>query len=343
MGAEVNRQGLVFTKPEVVEMKTTPLEKPSKDEVLVQTTLSAISPGTEMLVYRGQWPAGVATDNTIAALSSSFSYPLSYGYCTVGRVVELGSAVAGSWLDRRGFSFQPHQSHFRTSVAHLFPIPDGLEDEMAIFLPSMETAITLMLDGRPLLGENVLVFGQGIIGLLATVLLAEFPLHSLITLEQYQLRRQASRRLGAHRSLDPNASDIWEQLGAVRGKGGEADLIFELSGNPQCLNDALALSRFTGRVVVGSWYGAKTSELDLGSFFHRGRLTLTSSQVSSLPPDLTGRWHQARRLDLAWNRLRQFPAASLITHRFQLSEAAQAYALIDRDPGTTIQVVFEYL
>ena len=67
----------------------------------------------------------------------------------------------------------------------------------------------------------------------------------------------------------------------------------------------MALTRPSGRVVVGSWYGSKKVDLDLGSFFHRGRLTLLSSQVSSIAPALSARWPAGRRLEVAWEMLRQ--------------------------------------
>ena len=133
-----------------------------------------------------------------------------------------------------------------------------------------------------------------------------------------------------------------KRLGGVPGQGGEADLAYELSGNPAALNTALALTRFSGRVVIGSWYGAKKNELDLGSFFHRGRVSLISSQVSSLAPHLTGRWNNKRRLDLAWKMLRLVRPSNCITHRFALADASLAYSLIDHCPEETIQVIFDH-
>jgi threonine dehydrogenase-like Zn-dependent dehydrogenase len=82
--------------------------------------------------------------------------------------------------------------------------------------------------------------------------------------------------------------------------------------------------------------------LDLGASFHRGRISLISSQVSRIAPGLTGRWSPARRMDLAWEMLRRVRPAHCITHRFGLADAASAYALIDRKPEETIQVIFEY-
>ena len=338
----MRRHRLEFVAPCRVEVDEGPAPQPAADQVLVQTRLSAISPGTEMLVYRGQWPQGVTVDATLEGLAGTFAYPLAYGYCTVGRVIATGSAVTGDWLGRRVFAFHPHEDLFCAHPSILHPIPDDLDDETALFLANMETAVNLLLDGAPLIGEQVVVIGQGIVGLLATALLARFPLASLTTLESYPLRREASIRLGAGLCLDPAAPDLFARLDASPGQGGQADLVYELSGNPAGLDTALALTRPTGRVVVGSWYGSKKVDLDLGSFFHRGRLTLLSSQVSSIAPALSGRWQSRRRLDVAWEMLRQVRPRACITHRFTLTDAAQAYALIDRSPGETIQVIFEH-
>ena len=295
-----------------------------------------------MLVYRGQWPKGISTDSTIGVLSGSFSYPLTYGYCTVGKVIETGSAVSEDWLERRVFAFNPHESCFCASPESLVPLPDDLDDETALFLPNMETAVNLLLDGRPLIGEDVIVVGQGIVGLLSTALLSRFPLASLHAIDSYALRRDASVRMGADHCYDSKSSSLLETLGAKAGKGGKADLVFELSGNPTALDTAISLCRFSGRVVIGSWYGNKRAALDLGSFFHRGRVTLISSQVSSLAPELTGRWNTSRRLHQACEMLKQVDLTGCITHRYSLDDASLAYSLIDRNPGETIQVIFDH-
>ena len=333
---------LEFSEPGQVVMRVGPAPQPAADQVLVQTHHSAISPGTEMLVYRGQWPQGVSIDATIDSMAGAFAYPLSYGYCAVGRVIAAGPAVSAEWLGRRVFAFHPHQDLFCCRPETLQPIPDDLDDETALFLPSMETAVNLLLDGSPLIGEKVVVVGQGVIGLLTTALLSRFPLASLATVDSHQLRREASIRLGADQCLDPEDSAFITRLDGDPGQGGKADLVYELSGNPAALNTALALTRYSGRIVIGSWYGAKKEELDLGSFFHRGRVSLISSQVSSLAPELSGRWNNKRRLDLAWEMLRLVHPSDCITHRFALADASSAYSLIDHRPQETIQVIFDH-
>ena len=204
----------------------------------------------------------------------------------------------------------------------------------------METAVNLVQDSAPILGERVLVFGQGIVGLLTTALLAEFPLASLVACDCYPLRREASLSLGVSAVLDPNASDFREQVRKLLPSG--ADLSLELSGSPTALDDAISLTGFDGRVVIGSWYGEKKNALDLGGTFHRSRIKLISSQVSTIAPGLRGRWDKGRRFEVAWGALERIQPQKWITHRFPIEGTKEAYRLLDKSPEKTIQVIFDY-
>jgi 2-desacetyl-2-hydroxyethyl bacteriochlorophyllide A dehydrogenase len=339
------RHSLYFTEPYRVSIREETLLSPGPGQVLVQTLLSAISPGTELLIYRGEAPQDLAADTKIAALAGSLAFPLKYGYAAVGRVVELGPEVPAHWQGTLVFAFHPHEDLFLAHPGELMAVPAGLTPEDAVFLPNLQTAVTLVLDGKPLIGENVVVFGQGIVGLLLTTLLAAFPLARLVTLDRYANRRQASESMGAHPSFDPFQEGVLEDLGEALASGGEdpkADLAFEISGNPAALDQALAITGFHGRVVIGSWYGTKTSELHLGGNFHRQRQIILSSQVSTVAPELTGRWTRDRVLEVAWQMVQKVKPARFITHRFPLAQAAQAYQLLDQHPGEAIQVVLTY-
>ena len=183
--------------------------------MLVETQFSAISPGTELLIYRGQAPSDLAADENIAALSGSLVFPLQYGYAAVGTVIEVGDDLSPKWIDRTVFSFQPHQTHFITTPEQVIPLPEGVSPQSAVFLPNMETAVNFLMDGHPLIGERVAVFGQGIVGLLTTALLSKFPLKDLLTLDLYPNRRAASLDAGAIQSFDPSNATTLSQ---VRGK-----------------------------------------------------------------------------------------------------------------------------
>ena len=330
-------QNLFFTAPRRVEVRENTLPPLKDTEVLVESICSAISAGTEMLVFRGQFPQLQDSHDTV---SSELKYPLAYGYACVGKVIEIGKKVKKEWEDRLVFAFQPHTSHFISRPENLFPIPHSLEPENACFLPNMETAVNLVQDGAPILGERALVLGQGIVGILTTSLLSEFPLTALTAVDQFELRRNALAGNGKVKGISP------EELKANTTQNdytqNKFDLTYELSGSPSVLNTAIEHTVFSGRVVIGSWYGQKRVEIDLGGEFHRSRIRLVSSQVSTISPELSGRWDKSRRFEVAWQALERIQPQQWITHRFSLDEAARAYQLLDENPQETIQVIFEH-
>ena len=340
MNLPTQRHSLYFIAPGQVEVRIEPLALPRPDEVVVETLVSAVSPGTEMLFYRGQVPAGMAVDTTIEALASELVYPLKYGYACAGRIVAVGKQVDATWLNRLVFAFHPHESHFCARPEALVPFLSDMHPDRAALLPNVETAVNLVMDGAPLFGEKVVVFGQGIVGLLVTQLLATFPLGGLFVVDPIAKRLAVAGRLGSVETFTPDRVDAGE-LAEVLGDDG-ADLVLELSGNPRALNQAIRHAGFGGRVVIGSWYGTKQAPLDLGGSFHRSRIQLISSQVSSIAPHLTGRWTKARRLKEAWRALAGVSLDALVTHRFPFTQAAQAYALIDQHPEQTIQVLLHH-
>ena len=336
----MKRLSLYFTGEQEVDVKEESLPFLSNHQVLVQSKLSAISPGTELLLYRNLFPEEMDLDESIDTLSGEFNYPLKYGYSTVGQIIAIGKDVDPWWNNQFVFAFHPHESHFLAKPGDLIPLPNDISIEDAVFLPNMETAVNLVMDGNPIIGETVVVFGQGIVGLLTSALLTQFPLGQLATFDYYPIRRKACKELGVNISLSPEEIQQMDKADNILQDG--ADLTFELSGNPHAINDAIAITRYNGRIVIGSWYGKKSAPLNLGGRFHRSRINLISSQVSTISPDLSGRWNKKRRFNLCLQMLRKIQPSRLITQQFPIQNAAQAYRLIDQQPEETIQVVLTY-
>jgi len=335
----VKRTSLYFVGPEKLELRQEELKVPGAGEVQVESICSAISAGTEMLVYRGELPAGLPADASLPALSGNLAYPLKYGYCAVGRVTAVGSGVDAGWKGKRVFAFNPHETAFNASSEDVQAIPGGIDDEDAAFLSNVETATNLIMDGDPRLGENVVVLGQGVVGLLTTALLVKHPLNKLIALDRYELRRGLSKNLGAQECFDPDAG-IDKALGLLGPR--RADLVYELTGRPEALDLALSLVGENGRVVVGSWYGQRRAPVDLGGHFHRGRIKLISSQVSHIEPALSGRWDRARRFEVTWIMLAAIKPSRLIMHHVPFGDAPKAYAQIAQKAAATLGLLFTY-
>jgi threonine dehydrogenase-like Zn-dependent dehydrogenase len=305
----------------------------------VRAICSTISSGTELLIYKGEAPADLAADTALAALQGSLAFPLKYGYCMVGRVEELGDGVEPEWQGRIVFAFNPHETAFNARVQDLLPLPAAVSEQDAAFLPTAETAVNLILDAEPRLGERVVVLGTGIIGLLTTALLAQHPLESLIVFDRYAARRELATKLGAM-SFDPDAGTSRAQSALGTRK---ADLVYELSGSPEAINLAMDLVGEHGRIVVGSWYGRRRAALNLGEHFHRGRVRIISSQVSQIEPALRGRWDRQRRFEQAWKLLANVHPATLFAPKvIAFDQAAEAYKLLDTQPDKHLAILLSY-
>jgi 2-desacetyl-2-hydroxyethyl bacteriochlorophyllide A dehydrogenase len=336
----MQRNALYFKVGHRVEVISEPLPAPGKGELLVRTIHSAISAGSEMLLFTGKMPFGAELDLEIGPLQGQVSYPTKYGYASVGEVVGVGDEVSESMVGSLVFSFQPHQSHFVTPAKDAMQVPNDIELEDAVLLASVETALSLVMDGSPMVGEKVVVIGQGVIGLLITGILSMMPLARLVTIENLDRRKELSVMMGSHACFTSQSS-----IDALREDSDledGSDLTFEVSGNPEALRTALSITGYDGRILVGSWYGDKRASLDLGTRFHRNRNRILSSQVSRLDPRLSGRWTKSRRIAVAWDMMRRLRPSRLITHRFPLQEAQEAYELLENHPEDACQVIFTY-
>lgn len=304
---------LWFTAPREIEIRAVP--DPAPGDLLVRTLYSGISAGTELLAYRGELNPSTERDETLSALADGgFEYPFQYGYSCVG-VVESGSLHG-----RTVFAFHPHQDRFAAAADDVVVLPDDVDPRLSTMFPLVETALQLSLDAGPVLEDTVVVTGLGAIGLLTSLLLARAGAR-VVAVDLDATRRDRATELGI-RAVAPGDAP------------GEVPLLVETSGAPSALADGLALLAHEGTALVGSWYGTKPVPLPLGEHFHRRRLTIRSSQVSTIPFAAQGRWTNARRRAAARGLLAELPLTSLATTEFAFSDAADAYAAIDRrDPG----------
>jgi 2-desacetyl-2-hydroxyethyl bacteriochlorophyllide A dehydrogenase len=318
-------RSLWFVGPGEVEIRTAPLPPLGDGEVLVRTAYSGISAGTELLAYRGQLDPGLARDETIGALAGTFEYPFPYGYSSVGRVEETRSSLPAETMV---FAFHPHQDRFVVGADDVVAL-DEVDPRQATMLPLVETALQISLDAGPVLEDVVAVVGAGSIGLLTALLLRRGGA-IVVVVEPRPWRRQLAEQFGVRAATPKEAADALAAAGRPDGVG----LVVEASGTPDALPGALELLAHEGTVLVASWYGTRSAVLPLGGRFHRRRLTIRSTQVSTIPAQLASRWDRSRRLRTAARMLPALPLDVLATHTFPFEDAAAAYRAIDEGiPG----------
>jgi len=312
-------RALFHTAPRRVEIRELPAPRPAAGEVLVRTLSSGISGGTERLVYRGEIPADLALDDTIGALGGTFSYPFAYGYACVGEVAESGQRV---------FAFHPHQDVFAAPMSDLVALP-AVDPAAATLFPLVETALQVTLDAGDGYRDRVIVLGAGVLGLLTGLLLQRAGWRPLLA-EPQEWRRDLAGRLGVP-AADP---------GELR--AAEVPLVIDASGNPEAPAMALDLLAHEGTLLVASWFGTKPVVLPLGGAFHRRRLTIRSTQVSTVPARLSGTWSRSRRQRETVALLTELPLAPLCTDVFDFQAAAEAFRAVDAGKPGLMHAVLNY-
>jgi threonine dehydrogenase-like Zn-dependent dehydrogenase len=315
----VPARALFHTAPRRVEIRELPTPRPAAGEVLVRTVCSGISGGTERLVYRGEVPADLALDDTIDALSGTFSYPFAYGYACVGEVAESG---------RRVFAFHPHQDVFTARAGELVPLP-AVDPAAATLFPLVETALQVTLDAGNGYRDQVIVLGAGVLGLLTGLLLQRAGWRPLIA-EPLEWRRAIAGSVGVSAAAP---AELLKE---------EVRLVIDASGNPEAPALALNMLAHEGTLLIASWFGTKPVVLPLGGAFHRRRLTIRSTQVSTVPARQSGIWTRSRRRQEAVALMAELPLAQLCTDVFDFGHAAEAFRAVDEGKPGLMHAVLTY-
>ena len=282
MTAGTVARALWYVAPGRAELRAAAVPPPGPGEALVRMTASGLSRGTERLVLGGRVPESQWGAMRAPLMAGGFPFPVKYGYAAVG-VVEAGPAAL---LGRRVFCLHPHQERFVAPAAMCIPVPDGVPDLRAVLAANMETALNILWDARPALGERVLVIGAGVVGLLAAALAGSIPGTEVLLCDTDPARAGLAAALGTGFAAPAAVPEGWE-------------LVIHASGNPDGLRLGLERAALEARIVEASWYGDRPVTLPLGEAFHARRLQLVSSQVGQVSPAMRGRRSHAERLALA--------------------------------------------
>jgi threonine dehydrogenase-like Zn-dependent dehydrogenase len=214
---------------------------------------------------------------------------------------------------------------------------EGVDARVATLFPLVETALQVSLDAGPRLEEPVVVMGLGAVGVLTASLLQRAGADVL----GVDPRPDRHAIAGAFGLPVVDASEIREEV-ATMTSGAGVPLVVDATGSPPALADALDLLAHEGEVLVCSWYGTKEVRLPLGGAFHRRRLSIRSTQVSTIPARLAPRWDVARRRHAAMRLMTELPLKLLATDEVPFEHAGEAYAALDRGDQGVMHVALRY-
>jgi threonine dehydrogenase-like Zn-dependent dehydrogenase len=317
-GAEQAR-AFWIAEPGRGEIRAERLPAPAANEALVRTLFTGISRGTEALVFSGRVPRSEHERMRAPFQAGDFPAPVKYGYCNVG-VVEQGPAAL---VNRRVFCLYPHQTRYVVSADVLHVLPDDVPPARGVLAANLETAVNVLWDAAPRIGDRVAVIGAGTVGCLVGWLAARILGAEVELVDVDERKHAAAHALGV--PFRPPAA-------ARR----DADVVVHTSGTAAGLATAFDLAAFETTVTEASWYGDDAPAVPLGGPFHSRRLTLKSSQVGAVADAQRARWSHARRMELVMRLLAHAELETLITGESSFDELPAVLARLATSPGYTL-------
>jgi 2-desacetyl-2-hydroxyethyl bacteriochlorophyllide A dehydrogenase len=329
----------------LVEYDAPPL---TTDGVRIATWYSGISAGTELTAYRGTNPYLTGTWDADLRLfrpgEPTFGYPVvGWGYSEMGEVLEVGRDVTDVEPGQLVHGIWGHRSEAvlpAANVAHRVWTADDAISGTFARVGSIALNAVLAADTR--LGDRLAVFGQGVIGLLATRL-ATLAGADVIAVDMLPHRLDVARAMGA---VETVAADAEGGAGAVvrAWSGGGVDAAIELSGSDRALHESVRSVVVDGTVVASGFYQGGAANLRLGEEFHHNRVRIVASQISGTPVGLGPRWDQPRlvRTFMELVRRGQVDAASLVTDVVEAGDVAAVFERLDRGDPDILQAVLRF-
>ncbi len=342
-------------------------------QLLIATRRTLVSAGTErMLVDFGkaslinkalQHPDKVKqvidkvrTDGigaTFGAVQSKLDQPLALGYCNVGIVTALGRGVEGFAVGDRVVSNGKHAEYVAVPKNLCARIPDSVSDESAAFTVIASIGLQGIRLAQPTLGECVVVTGLGLIGLI-TVQILRAQGCRVMGVDVDAKRLSLVRQMGAEVVANPAAGDDVLAIAEVfsRGRGVDAVLITASTSSSEPVSQAAKMSRKRGRIVLVGVTGLELSRADfyekelsfqVSCSYGPGRYDSAYEEGGQDYPIGYVRWTEQRNFEAVLYLMASgaLDVSPLITHRFLLSRAADAYQLLSSGEPS-LGILLEY-
>lgn len=324
-GAMVVARALWYVNPGVAELRTERLAMPRPGEVRVKTLYSALSRGTERLVFAGHVPKSEWNRMRAPMQAGDFPFPVKYGYSAAGTVLAGPDELIGKAV----FALHPHQDYFHASEQAVKIVPDGIPPARATLAANMETALNAHWDAGTGPGDSVLVAGAGIVGLLTAYLAQRIAGIKAVIVD-----------------TDPGKEAAARALGLTFAPPGDAPrdnrLVFHTSATAAGLQSALDAAAFEGRVIEMSWYGDAPVTLRLGQDFHAKRLSIISSQVGHVAQSRRAQTNHAGRLALALSLLDDPVLDSLVSEEITFDALPASLPSLLMETGRAALPVIRY-
>ncbi|MGP1274259.1 MAG: bi-domain-containing oxidoreductase [Caulobacterales bacterium] len=364
------KQLLQSLKSGEIEIADVPAPAAGRTQVLVRTSRSLVSAGTErMLLEFGkanlidkarQQPDKVkmvlekvradGLSATLEAVRTKLDQPIAPGYCNVGRVIE--SRAAGFTVGDRVVSNGKHAEIVSVPQNLCARVPDTVSDEMAAFTVLGAIGLQGIRLANPTLGECVVVTGLGLIGLL-TVQMLRAQGCRVLGIDPDPSRLALAQRFGAETANASDGSDvIAKAMEFSRGRGVDAVLITASTRSSEPVSQAARMCRKRGRIVMVGVTGLELSRADfyekelsfqVSCSYGPGRYDPAYEEGGQDYPIGFVRWTEQRNFEAVLDLMAAgaIDTASLTSHRFTIEQGVEAMSLLTSSEAS-LGIVLEY-
>jgi len=329
-------KAIVFTGARQVELVENEVHEPGAGEMTLQTLVTLMSMGTELICYRGESDPGTHWHGWV-------KYPFYPGYSCVGKVIKVGEQVDNFKEGDRIFSCLSHRQYTNISAdsGSLVKIPEEISDEEASWCKLATITQTGVRLVEHAMGDTAVVIGLGPLGQLTTQYLRVMGLREVLAIDMLQPRLDRALEHGATAAFCGSAEDAKDFV-LEHTDGQLADVVYDVTGYYTVFPMALKLARRFGKVILQG-DSPHPSKQHLTHDVLTRQLKVLGSHNESLPPQYA-HWTRKRQAELflKYVQRKQMRVKDLITHRFDPSEAAEVYAKLDKDRGDSTGVIFDW-
>ena len=328
---------VVFTGPRQVVVEDKPVPEVRPGQVLIRTHCSLISTGTELSCLLGDLQRGDIWTNYS-------KYPSHPGYSNVGTVIEVGEGVSEDLVGRRVTSRAPHAACVLEHPGNFWPVADGVSDESAVFSTLAIICLNGVRRSRIMFGESAVVYGLGLLGQLTARFCHFAGARPVVGVDI------SEHRLG----LLPDEPGYVRAVGTgdVKAAVSEAtaermaDVVYEVTGNPDVIPKEFAVLHEQGRCVLVSSPLSATKSFDFHDLVNGPSHTIIGAHNGSHPihSSPANPWTQLRDRELFDDMLanKDVEVESLVTRREPIDNAPAAYADLVEDRGREMGIVLQF-
>jgi len=333
----VRGRRVVFTAKNEVTVEDFEVPPPKPNEVLIETKKTLISSGTELASLE-------------ARSSSDFrgepKFPKYPGYSHTGVVAQVGSAVKEFREGDAVYCQSRHASYGLATIdRNLCKIPEGVSFEEAAFTTLAAVALYGVRRAQIQLGEWVMVLGLGVVGQLSLQLARLCGAVRTIGVDLYSKRLEVAEESGCSCVIDAAKTDLALEIKNIVCQDG-VDVVIDATGAPNAILPALQCLRKRGRVVItGSPHGSVTIPNLFEAVCQRDITVIGTLQPNNPhSANMVYRWSQLEERKLLLQLLRDglLRVKHLISHQIPAENAAEAYAILQRNPDKALGVILDW-